>query len=69
MALAKCHWDRVIGPKDLEAKGQLYHVGVCFEALCMGHLMAFSDFSCNFFGILTSGFEQCVSFGLGLQVC
>ena len=41
------------------AKDQLYHVGACFEALCKGFLMATSDFSCNFFCILTSGFEQC----------
>ena len=34
---------------NLEAKGQLYHVGAHFEALCLGVLMAVSDFSCNFF--------------------
>ena len=34
-------------------------MGACFEALFMDVLMAASDFSCNFFGILTSGFEQC----------
>ena len=52
----------MIGPKDhkdLEAKGQLYHVGARFEALCKGVLIAASDFSCNFFRILTFGFEQC----------
>ena len=42
--------------------GQLYLVGAHFEALLMGVLMAASDFSCNFFRILTSGFEQCVPF-------
>ena len=46
-------------PKDIEAKGQLYYVVACFEALCKGVLTASSDFSCNFFHILTSGFEQC----------
>ena len=35
--------------KDKEAKGQLYYVGACFEALCKGVLTAASDFSCNFF--------------------
>ena len=49
----------MIADKDLEAKGQLYHVRSHFEALCKGVLMAASDFSCNFFRILTSGFEQC----------
>ena len=34
-------------------------MGACFEALFMGVLMAALDFSCNFFRILTSGFEQC----------
>ena len=34
-------------------------MGAHFEALCKGVLMAASDFSCNFFRILTSGFEQC----------
>ena len=33
-------------------------MGARFEALCNGVLMAASDFSCNLFGILTSGFEQ-----------
>ena len=47
------------GHKDLEAKGQLSHEGARFEALCKGVLMAASDFSCNFFRIPTSGFEQC----------
>ena len=30
-----------------------------FKALFMGVLMAASDFSCNFFHILSSGLEQC----------
>ena len=60
------------GHKDLEAMGQLYHVEACFEALCKPVLMAASDFSCNFFRILTSGFEQCddltsVAFSLPIQ--
>ena len=33
--------------------------GARFEALCKPVLLAASDFSCNFFRILTSGFEQC----------
>ena len=37
------------GHKDLETKGQLYHVGARFEALCKGVLMAASDFSGIFF--------------------
>ena len=45
--------------KDFEAKGQLYHVGVRFEAFCKRVLTTALDFSCNFFLILTSGFEQC----------
>ena len=49
MTLAKGH-------KDLEAKGQLYHVGASFEAFCEGVLKAASDFSCKFF---VSGLEQC----------
>ena len=48
------------GHKDAKAEGQLYHVGAGFEAVFMGLLMAASDVSCNFFCILTSGFEQCV---------
>ena len=48
------------GHKDLEAKGQLYHVRARFKALCEGALVAASDFSCKFFHILTSGFEQCL---------
>ena len=48
-----------LGHKDLEAKGQLYQVGVRFEDLFKGVLTAASDFSCNFFRILTFGFEQC----------
>ena len=55
-----------LGHKDLEAKGQLYHVGARFEALCKGVLMAASDFSCNFFRILTSGLEQCAASTKGL---
>ena len=43
----------VWGHKDL------FRVGAHFEALCKGILMAACDFSCNFFHILTSGFEQC----------
>ena len=35
-------------------------MGVRFEALCKGILMAAMDFSCNFFRILTFGYEQCV---------
>ena len=38
-----------LGHKDLEAKGQLYHVGARFEALCEGILMSALDFSCNLF--------------------
>ena len=46
------------GHKDLEAKGQLYHVGARFKALCKGILEAASDFSFNFPCILTSGFDK-----------
>ena len=48
------------GHKDLEAKGQLYHVGTRFEALFTGVLMEASDSSCNFLCMLTLGLEQCV---------
>ena len=37
------------GHKDIEAKGQQYHVGARFEALFMSVFMAASEFSCNFF--------------------
>ena len=50
-----------LGHKDLEAKGQLYQVGACFEALFMGVLTAVSNLGCIFFRILTSGLEQCVA--------
>ena len=43
----------------MEAKGQLYHVGACFEALFMGVLTAVSNLGYIFFRILTSGLEQC----------
>ena len=46
---------------DLEAEGQLYHMGAGFEALYMGILMAGSEYSkFAFFCILISGFEQSV---------
>ena len=48
-------------PKDLEAKGQLYHVGARFEALFMGVLTAVSNLGCIFFRILISGLEQMCS--------
>ena len=38
--------------------GQPYHVGACLEAHLIDLFMAASDFSCNFFHILASGFEQ-----------
>ena len=44
---------------DLGSKGQTPRVGACLKTLDEAVLMAASDFSCNFFGILTSGFEQC----------
>ena len=40
------------GHKDIEARGQLYHLGAGFEALCEGVLMAALDISCIFFRIL-----------------
>ena len=40
-------------------KGGLYPEGARLKALDLPVLTAASDFSCNFFRILTSGFEQC----------
>ena len=45
---------------DLGSKGKTPRVGARLKALDEAVLMAVSDFSCNFFCILTSGFEQCV---------
>ena len=42
-------WIGSLDHKDIEAMGQLYHVGARFEALCKGVLMAASDFSYIFF--------------------
>ena len=44
---------------DLGSKGQTPHVGARLKALDEAVLMAASYFSCNFFRILTFGFEQC----------
>ena len=44
---------------DLGSKGRTPHVGARLKALDEAVLMAVSDFSCNFFCILSSRFEQC----------
>ena len=44
---------------DLGSKGKTPRVGARLKALDEAVLMAVSDFSCNFFCILTSRFEQC----------
>ena len=44
---------------DLGSKGKTPRVGARLKALDEAVLMAASDFSCNFFRILTSGLEQC----------
>ena len=38
--------DLTMPNKDLEPKGQLYHVGARFKVLFFGVLMAASDLSC-----------------------
>ena len=54
-----------LGLKDLEAKGQLYHVGTRFKALIIGvSIVVASEFSCNFFRILSSVLEQCAVLGI-----
>ena len=45
---------------DLGSKGKTPRVGARLKALDEAVLMAVSDFSCNFFCILSSRFEQCV---------
>ena len=45
---------------DLGSKGKTPCVGARLKALDEAVLMAVSDFSCNFFCILSSRFEQCV---------
>ena len=47
---------------DLGSKGQTPRVGARLKALDEAVLMAASDFSCNFFSILTSWLEQCVHY-------
>ena len=44
---------------DLGSKGKTPRVGARLKALDEAVLMAVSDFSCNFFCILSSRFEQC----------
>ena len=44
---------------DLGSKGKTPRVGARLKALDEAVLMAVSDFSCNFFCILTFRFEQC----------
>ena len=46
---------------DLGSKGKTPRVGARLKALDEAVLMAVSDFSCNFFCILTSRFEQCAN--------
>ena len=45
---------------DLGSKGKTPRVGARLKALDEAVLMAVSDFSCNFFCILSPRFEQCV---------
>ena len=49
------------GHEDLEAKGQLYHLGAHFEALFVGIFRAASDISCIFIRNITTGLEQGVT--------
>ena len=51
---------------DLGSKGKTPRVGARLKALDEAVLMAVSDFSCNFFCILTSRFEQCDSPAVGM---
>ena len=51
---------------DLGSKGKTPRVGARLKALDEAVLMAVSDFSCNFFCILTFRFEQYVEQGSAL---
>ena len=53
---------------DLGAKGKTPRVGARLKALDEAVLMAVSDFSCNFFCILSSRFEQCEPKSFGQKV-
>ena len=53
-------WPLARAMRILSLRVSYIMVGARFEALCKPVLLAASDFSCNFFHILTSGFEQCV---------
>ena len=50
---------------DLGSKGKTPRVGARLKALDEAVLMAVSDFSCNFFCILSSRFEQCEMENIG----